>query len=153
MKLTFRTRKTGLMANPQSKNKSRAACEIEVVVQCSTNGCKIQSAPQQWSHDGVCMAGYPHRCIPHETITKTSAKPWVAWSQVSRFGTTGNRVLSVCTRTKKTGAAFQPWSKFKRVGSRLAKSRFEKARPRMRCCQPCRQSRSRRVLFTVANLI
>ena len=33
MKLTFRTRKTGLMANPQSKNMSRVACKIEVVVQ------------------------------------------------------------------------------------------------------------------------
>ena len=37
--------------------------------------------------------------------------------------------------------------------SRLAKSRFGKARPRTYCCQPCRQSRSRHVLFTVANLI
>ena len=33
MKLTFRTRKTGLMASPQSKNKSRVACKSEVVVQ------------------------------------------------------------------------------------------------------------------------
>ena len=30
---------------------------------------------------------------------------------------------------------------------------IRKARPRTYCCQPCRQSRSRRVLFTVANLI
>ena len=34
-----------------------------------------------------------------------------------------------------------------------SKKSIRKARPRIYCCQQCRQSRSRRVLFTVANLI
>ena len=68
----------------------------------------------------------PTQVHPHETSRKTSAKPWVAWSEVSRFGTTCIRVLDVYTRTKMNRSNVSTMAKFMRVGSRLAKSRFEK---------------------------
>ena len=44
---------------PKKCRESRAKSKWLYSMSC----CKIQSAPQRRSHDGVCMAGYPHRCI------------------------------------------------------------------------------------------
>ena len=52
MKLTFRTRKTGLMANPQTKKK------VESRVQNRSGFAAIQSAPQQCVF-GVASARWP----------------------------------------------------------------------------------------------
>ena len=49
--------------------------------------------------------GLPTQMHPHGTSRITSAKPWVAWSQVSQFGTTCNGVLDARTRTKKRSNA------------------------------------------------
>ena len=98
MKLTFRTRTTGSMADPQSKNMSRVACKAEVVVQHKSlhDSERASAMVTRCSMHGRT----PAQMHPHETSRKTNVKPRVAWSQVSRFGTTGNRVLNVCTRTK-----------------------------------------------------
>ena len=84
---------------------------------------------------------------------KTSAKPWVSWSQVSRFGTTGNRVLNVCTRRKINKSIVSIMGQIQEGRLAAGEKSLRKATQRMHCCQPRRQSRSRLVLSTVANLI
>ena len=71
----------------------------------------------------------------------------------SRFGTTGNRVLNVCTRTKINRSNFSTMGQIHDGRLAAGEKSLRKAPPCMHCCQPCRQSRSRRVLSTVANLI
>ena len=74
MKLTFRTRKTGLMANPQSRNKSRVACKMEVVVmrELLQDSERTSAMVTRWSMYGRI----PTHMHPHETSRKTSAQPW-----------------------------------------------------------------------------
>ena len=77
------------ISNPRKCRESRAKSKWL----CSTNCDKIQTEKlgmvKRWSMHGRI----PTQMHPHETSRKTSAKPRVAWSEVSRFGTTGNRVL------------------------------------------------------------
>ena len=144
--------KTSLIANPLSKNMSRVACKIEVVAQHELlqDSEHTSAMVTRWR-----MYGRIHTQMhPHETSRKTSAKPWVAWSQESRFGTTGNRGMNVCTRTKINRSNVSTMGQQIHEGRLAAGEKsLRKAPPCMHCCQPCRQSRSRRVLFTVANLI
>ena len=127
---------------------------------------RVQSrsvAQHKWLQDSERTSATVTRCSmygrmptqmhPHETSRKTSAKPRVAWSQVSRFCTTGNRVLNVCTRTKINRSNVSIMGQIQEGRLAVGEKSLRKARSRTQCCQPCRQSRSRRVLSTVANLI
>ena len=111
----------------------------------STKCCNIHSEPQQkvtrWSMYGR-MSTQMH---PHGTSRITSAKPWVAWSQVSQFGTTSNGVLDARTRTdvNKSNASIMGQIQEGRVAA--GEKSLPNAPPHVHCCQPCRQSRSRAV--------
>ena len=71
----------------------------------------------------------------------------------SRFGTTGNRVLNVCTRTKINRNNVSTMGQIHKGRLAAGEKSLRKAPPCMHCCQLCRQSRSRRVLSRIANLI
>ena len=73
--------------------------------------------------------------------------------------------LGLCSYSKSTATTSTGWDSRAALArssfmGQIQEGRFtagekslRKAPPRMHCCQPCRQSRSRRVLPTVANLI
>ena len=109
----------------------------------STKCCNIHNEPQlkvtRWSMYGRMPTH------PHGTSRKASAKPWVAWSQVSRFGTTCNGVLNVGTRTdvNKSNASIMGQIQEGRLAA--GEKSVPNAPPHVHCCQPCRQSRSRAV--------
>ena len=149
MKLTFRTRKPGLMANPQSKNKSRVACKIEVVVQQELLQVSERTSAMvtRWSMHGRIDASTRNKQKDRwQTMGRLESQ------QVSRFGTTGNRVLNV-TRTNINRSNVSTTGQIHEGRLAAGEKSLRKAPPCMHCCQPCRQSRSRRVQSTVANLI
>ena len=148
MKLTFCTRKTSLVANPAIKKnvasrvQNRSGCTAQIVDKFTRTSAMVT----RWSvHGKIPTQMYPSR-------NKQKDQCQTMGRLESRFDTTGHRVLNVCTRTKKTASTFQLMGQIQEGRVAAGEKSLGKAPPRMHRCQPCRQSRSRRVLFTVPDL-
>ena len=128
-----RTRKTSLVANPQSPKKCReSACKIKVVVHYKLlqDSERTPAMVTRWSVYGKM----PTQMHPHETSRKTSAKPWVAWSRVSRCGTTGQQSSERLNKNKKQHQR-SIMGQIQEVRVAAGEKSLGKAPPRMHRCQ------------------
>ena len=151
MKLTFRTRKTGLMADPQSKK------SVESRVQ-NVKGCTARIVARFRAH---LSNGHMMEYVWQNTHTDASKRI----KQKDQCQTMGRLDSSVTFRHngqqsserlhKNKNKQEQRFNMGQIHEVRLAagEKSLRKAPPRIHCCQPCRQSRSRCVLSTIDNLI
>ena len=153
MKFTFRTRKSGLMANQQAINMSRVPCKVEVVVQHKLlqDSERTSAMVTRWSMYGRM----PTQMHPHETKQKDQGETMGRLESSVTFrhnGQQGCERLHKNTSIQEQRFNHGPNSRGSaRGGWRNVASKSTSTYALFD--QQCRQSRSRRVLSTIATLI
>ena len=130
MKLTFRTRKTGLMANPQPEKKSRVACNIEVVVQhellqdSERNGRMLEYVWQDTHTDASTRNKKKHQCQTMGGAARCEVScPFCNWDGPERVG------------CEVVFAILHPWSGFVQLVTINNKKKHEKGHQNSFCAQ------------------
>ena len=105
------------------------------------SGCTAQTVARFTAHSShghtmECAWQDAHTEHPHETSRKTSAQPWVAWRQVSRFDTMGNRVSSErLHRNKINKSNISTMGQIQEGRLAAGEVSLQRATPRMHCCE------------------